>query len=372
MDWVPLNDLSRSITEHRPRLDAAIAQVLTSGWLVLGPQHDALAAELAAYLGGDELGDVHVVPVGNGTDSLELALRAVTGADRSIVVTAANAGGYASTAARRAGLTVRLADVEPRTHCLGVAEVAAAVGEHPDRVGAVVVTHLYGRAAPVGDLVRWCRPRGIPVVEDCAQALGARTSQGPVGTIGDVGTLSFYPTKNLGALGDGGAVVTRSPELAERVRLLRQYGWSAKYTISVPGAANSRLDELQAAVLRVRLELLDGWNARRREILRRYAAVPATGARVLPAEGPDHVAHLGVLECDERDRVIERLTAAGIRTDIHYPVPDHRQPAWAAEHVEARLPVTEALAGRVLSLPLFPELRDDEIERVCDALAGLD
>jgi dTDP-4-amino-4,6-dideoxygalactose transaminase len=357
---VPLNDLSRALQSERAELLDAMTRVVDSGWLVLGPEHTAFESELAGFLGVR-----HALGVASGTDALELAMRAVVPADRPVVVTAANCGGYSTTAARRAGLTLRYADVDEDTHLLTPATLAPVLS--PD-VGAVVVTHLYGRSADVAAIRAVCEPHGIRVIEDCAQALGATRPEGRVGSLADVAAFSFYPTKNLGALGDGGAVATGSDDVAATVRELRQYGWQGKYTIGRTGGVNSRLDEVQAAVLRTRLPRLDAGNARRRAVLGAYAAAAPAGVRVLPADGPDHVAHLAVVVTDERDRLVAHLAEHGVRTDVHYPVPDHRQPAIAAEHADVHLPVTERLAARVLSLPLFPELTDDEVARVAAAL----
>jgi aminotransferase EvaB len=216
------------------------------------------------------------------------------------------------------------------------------------------------------------RSRGIALLEDCAQAAGAGAPGSRAGSLGDVAAFSFYPTKNLGALGDGGAVTSPRQDVADRARRLRMYGWSAKYEVGHDGGRNSRLDELQAALLRVRLAHLDAWNEARRAIVARYvAAADGTGVRVLPAVGPDHVGHLAVLVAQDRDAVRDALTAAGIQTDVHYPIPDHQQKPFFAEHAEVSLPVTELRSGQILSLPCFPELTDAEIERVCAALKGL-
>ena len=362
MDWVPMNDLSRALSVERSALTEAFSDVLSSGWLVQGPQHDAFESELAAYLGVP-----HVVGVASGTDALELALRAAMPPNRSTVVTAANCGGYTTTAARRAGFNVRYADIEHDTLCVDAKHLAAVLDS---TVGVVVVTHLYGRAADVATVLEVCEPLRIVVLEDCAQALGAITPIGRVGSLGDVAAFSFYPTKNLGALGDGGAVATSSEVVADTVRALRQYGWHGKYTITQDGGRNSRLDELQAAVLRRRLQRLDAWNARRREIVTAYSDVASARVKVLPADEPGHAGHLAVVLCDDREELRTHLAGLGIRTDVHYPIPDHKQPAFVAEHRSLELPVTEWAAKRILSVPVFPELRDDEVERVCDALAS--
>jgi len=362
MEPVPMNDLGRALACERDALMRAFSDVIASGWLVQGPQHESFEAELANFL------DVpHVLGVASGTDALELAMRAAMPAGRSTVVATANCGGYAATAARRAGFAVGYVDIDPDSLLLDIGHLASVVS---DSVGIVVVTHLYGRAADVGAVRRICEPHGVVVLEDCAQALGAIATGGRVGSLGDVAALSFYPTKNLGALGDGGAVATRSSAIANRLRALRQYGWGKKYTIDQDGGRNSRLDEVQAAVLRMRLSSLDEGNQRRRDIITAYREASSDRLRVLPVNGEWHVGHLAVVVTDERDKLRGHLAAHLIQCDVHYPVPDHLQPAFAAEYALASLPVTLWAASRVLSVPVFPEMRDDEIARVADALAA--
>jgi dTDP-4-amino-4,6-dideoxygalactose transaminase len=360
---VPLNDLLRGFSNHREELLAALVRVAESGWYVHGPEHDAFQREFADFIGVG-----HCVGVASGTDALELAIRAVGEGREGTVLTAANAGGYTSTAARCAGRHVTYADVDPTHLCLSPASVEPAL----DGVAICVVTHLYGRMAPVEQIVQLCHDRGVAVIEDCAQSVGAQRGGRRAGSFGDAATFSFYPTKNLGALGDGGAVLTSDPELAASLLRLRQYGWTSKYSIGVGGGRNSRLDEMQAAVLRVRLPHVLGWSERRRQIIGRYAAAAAgTRLSMLPVAGEDHVAHLAVALTADRDEVVAMLAAAGVRTDVHYPVPDHCQPAFADELAPVSLPVTEETAGRLISLPCFPELTDDEIEEVCDVLRRL-
>jgi len=285
------------------------------------------------------------------------------------ILNAANCGGYTTPAARRAGLRVSFADVDPETLCLSRETVEAALG--PD-VRAVVVTHLYGLLAEIEEIATLCWERGASVVEDCAQAAGAQREGRRAGAFGDAAAFSFYPTKNLAALGDGGAVSTNRDDVAETVLRLRQYGWEQKYEVTVRGGRNSRLDELQAAVLRIRLRHLDEWNERRRSIVSRYAEALAPDAgRFVSRDGADYVAHLAVVVAENRDGVRALLEAAGIATDVHYPIADHRQPAWAEEYDDLNLPVTEHAVEHVLTLPCFPELTEDEIERVCVVLRGL-
>lgn len=362
MEWVPMNDLSRVMADQRVALVEEFSGVLASGWLVQGPQHMGFESDLAEYIGVDSS-----VGVASGTDALELALRASMPTGRSTVVTTANCGGYSTTAARRAGYTVRYVDVSRESLCIDAAHLAEIVD---DTVGVVVATHLYGRAADIPAVRKVCEPLGIVVLEDCAQALGARTPEGAVGALGDVAAFSFYPTKNLGALGDGGAVAARSEAIADKVRTLRQYGWSGKYTIEYDGGRNSRLDEVQAAVLRLRLRGLDKGNARRRDIISKYEGASSNRVRVLSADSAAHVGHLAVVISEYRDELREHLASRRVKTDTHYPIPDYKQPAFAAEYPSFELPVTEWATQRILSVPVFPELREDEIERVASALAS--
>jgi dTDP-4-amino-4,6-dideoxygalactose transaminase len=361
---VPLNDLKRGYDSLAAPLQEVAARVLASGWYVHGPEHQAFEREFAEYLGA-----AHCVGVANGTDALEIALKALDPAPGSVVVTAANAGMYSSTAIRRAGLRPRYADVDPDTLLLTADTVGSVLD---DDVSVVVVTHLYGRLADVNGIREVLRARGIALLEDCAQAAGAGVPGNRAGSLGDVAAFSFYPTKNLGAFGDGGAVTTSREDVAQRARRLRMYGWTAKYEVGEDGGRNSRLDELQAALLRVQLSHLDEWNETRRSVIARYvAAAEGTSVRVLPAEGPDHVAHLAVVVADDRDAAREAMTAAGVQTDVHYPISDHQQKPFVAEHAAATLPVTEERSGQIFSLPCFPELTSDEIDRVCAALREL-
>lgn len=357
VDRVPFHDLDRSLKMQREKLLSAAATVVDSGWLVHGKQHSAFEAEFSAFIGSE-----HVIGVASGTDALELSLRALAGSKRSTVVTVANAGGYTTAAAIAAGLEVRYVDVDPRTHCLDHTRLEAALD---DDVMAIVVTHLYGRLGDVAGVREVIGTRPISIVEDCAQASGAFDAQGRAGSLGDLAAFSFYPTKNLGALGDGGAIATSDNDLAERIRHLRQYGWIAKYDVGVSGGRNSRLDELQAAFLRTRLPQLSSDNERRRAIISEYRAAAPPSIRVLPAEG-GHAGHLAVVVTDSAQSLARHMEGLSIGTAIHYPIPDHRQRAWKVDG--AWLPVTDELTGRVLSLPCFPEMTSHEVAAVCNGL----
>jgi dTDP-4-amino-4,6-dideoxygalactose transaminase len=356
---VPFNQTAREYRALQPELESAVLGVLRGGQYVHGGEHAAFERELADYLGSGS-----VVGVGNGTDALEIALRAVGTTARSEVVTAGNAGGYAAAAARAIGAQVAVADIDPLTLLLDPASAAAAC---TDRTSAVVVTHLYGRAADVSAL-RALLPAGVAIVEDCAQAIGAHTAGGRCGTLGDVGTFSFYPTKNLGALGDGGAVSCRSPELADTVRSLRQYGWSERYVVGRGGGRNSRLDELQAAALRVKLPHVDGWNSRRREIVSAYADAAAGTSLTLPMPAAGDVGHLAVGRHPRRDEFARQLGERGVATAVHYPVADHLQPALGARPGPTGATEAERSCAEVISLPCFAYLTDAEVEHVCAAI----
>lgn len=361
---VPFNDLARGTSADRGEIDAAIARVLDRGWYALGPENAALEEELAAVVG-----TAHAVLVASGTDALQLAMQALGAGPGSLILTAANAGGYASSAARQLGAVLAYADVDPSTLLLTpeTLDAACARGAVP-RIA--VITHLYGAAADMTRIMDWAAESGVLIIEDCAQALGARHADAPVGSFGHAAAVSFYPTKNLGALGDGGAILTSDDGVAERARSLRQYGWSPKYRVVVDGGRNSRMDEMQAAVVRVRLPHLDELNERRREIHRRYeAALLGHRTRPVNTAGSSFAAHLAVLQADDRDGAIAHLSAAGIATDIHYPVPDHRQSIASPD--SAPLPATERASERVLSVPLFPELTDAEIEIITARIGEL-
>lgn len=357
---IPFNDLRRAV-DAGEEVAQAIERVARSGRYLLGEETACFERELAEYLGVDE-----VVAVASGTDALQLALTALAVPGQEIL-TAANAGGYATLAARRCGLTVRFADVDEGDLLLTPDAVERAL---TPRTSVVVVTHLYGKMARVEEIREVCSARGVRVLEDCAQAAGARARGALAGAVGDAAAFSFYPTKNLGALGDGGAVATSEKTLAARVRRLRQYGWGAKYEIAEDRGGNSRVDEIQAAVLRTRLPHLDESNRRRREIARRYAeALADTPLRMVHGDGEDYVAHLAVVRTQHRRLLAAELGVRGVATAVHYPRPDHKQAVLCA--AETCLPVTERACEEVLSLPCFPELEDEEVDSVCSSLRAV-
>jgi dTDP-3-amino-2,3,6-trideoxy-4-keto-D-glucose/dTDP-3-amino-3,4,6-trideoxy-alpha-D-glucose/dTDP-2,6-dideoxy-D-kanosamine transaminase len=362
VSFVPLNDLGRGLTADRSRLLEAVTRVIDSGWSILRDEVAGFEQEFAEYVGAKG-----GVGVANGTDALELSLRAVGVCAGDEVITVANAGGYSTVAIVAIGAVPVFVDVDRITLNIDPLRVVEAMSS---RTKAVVVTHLYGHAARVGQIVRSLEGSGVAVVEDCAQAHGARDEGVRVGAIGNVGAFSMYPTKNLGAVGDAGLIVSRDESTLDRARTLRTYGWDEKYHMAVAGGRNSRLDEMQAAILRARFPLLEQHNARRRGIAQHYR----NAARSIDFVGhldDAHAAHLCVFRHPDRDRVRGYLGSLGIGTDVHYPIADHRQPALAAVpfRVAGKLIETDAACAQVLSVPNFPELTDDEVERVASALA---
>jgi dTDP-3-amino-2,3,6-trideoxy-4-keto-D-glucose/dTDP-3-amino-3,4,6-trideoxy-alpha-D-glucose/dTDP-2,6-dideoxy-D-kanosamine transaminase len=359
-----LNNLSERIAAYQPQIKAAVDRVIASGWLVLGPEVKGFEQQFAAYLGA-----AHCLGVANGTEAIEIGLRALGIGRGDTVGTVANAGAYTTTALMSIGARPHFIDVDLDTQVAGLAHVKAAIEAG---VNAVVVTHLYGLGAPeIREIAQLCAEHKVPLLEDCAQAHGARVAGQRVGTFGDISSFSFYPTKNLGALGDGGAVVTNNAQFAEKVGRLRQYGWTSKYSVEVPGGKNSRLDEIQAAILKDLLPFLDDANARRREIARRYNAGIKHSALVLPAgKGDEYVAHLYVVRSRARDSLREHLRQRDIASDVHYPIPDYRQPVFGEEFAGVRLANTERLAAEILTLPCYPEMTDAAVDSVISAVNG--
>jgi dTDP-4-amino-4,6-dideoxygalactose transaminase len=341
---------------HADEIRAAIERVLASGHYILGPEVEAFEREFAAYQGGGD-----AVGVANGTEAIELALRAVGVGRDDAVATVANTVSATVAAIEQIGARAVFVEIEEATMTMS-ARALARVFEQNAAVKAVLPVHLYGHPADLRAIVDISRAHGAKVVEDCAQAHGASVGGRKAGTWGDAAAYSFYPTKNLGALGDGGAVFTRDAAVAERVRWLRQYGWRQRY-VSESAGRNSRLDELQAAVLRVKLRHLDCENARRRELAVRYLSGLA-GAKVrLPevAAAAEPVWHQFTIRTPQRDKLLEKLASQGIRCGVLYPVPIHRQPAYA-QPVE--LPVTEQACAEVLSLPIHPAIGPEDVDRV--------
>jgi dTDP-4-amino-4,6-dideoxygalactose transaminase len=359
---VAFNDLARATALLRDELDAALARVLDSGWYVLGGEGAAFESEFATYCGAD-----HAIGVGSGTDAIELALRALDIGPGDEIVTQANTCIPTISAIERAGATPVLCDVKPETATIDLESFRGAIGP---RTRAVVPVHLYGQCGDIDGVATVAADFGVEVVEDCAQAHGATIRDRQAGTIGRIGCFSFYPTKNVGALGDGGAVVTDDADVAERLRRLREYGQTARY-VHVDRGVNSRLDEIQAAVLRAKLTRLRTWNQRRNEIAKTYDEALAGGSVRPLSRLPDrrHVFHLYVVAAEDRTAFRAHLESQGVRTLIHYPQPVHGYPPYRAlGNGPVPLDNSERLCREVVSLPMYPELNDDEVERVAVAV----
>jgi dTDP-4-amino-4,6-dideoxygalactose transaminase len=357
---VPFLDLRPAHDELREGIAAAIERVIASSHFVLGPEVEAFEHEFASFCGA-----AHCVGVGNGMEAIELVLRALGIGPGDEVLTVSHTAFPTAAAITAAGATPVFVDVDPETFTMRPDRLAEAMTE---RTRAVVPVQLYGRAADMEAIRAVAGAAGVPVVEDAAQAHGASQGGRRTGTLGLAAAFSFYPTKNLGAMGDGGAVVTDDGELAERVRRLRNYGEKSKFVNVEPGL-NSRLDELQAALLRVKLPLLERWNAERRRIASLYDELLDGSGVVTPAPDPGHVYHLYVVRSARRDALREHLEAAGIGTQIHYPTPVHRQAAYReGTRTAGSLETTDALAGTILSLPAYPGLTDDQVRAVAEAV----
>ena len=360
---IPFLDLRAAYLELKPEIDAAIARVLDSGWYILGTEVEAFEAEWAAYCGC-----AHAVGVANGLDALTLALRALDIAPGDEVIVPSNT--YIATWLAVSAIGAKPVPVEPdpATHNIDPNRIAAAI---TPRTKALLPVHLSGQPADLDPILAVARNHNLAVVEDAAQAHGARYKGQRIGAHGDVVCWSFYPGKNLGALGDGGAITTNRPDLADRIRVLRNYGSRVKYTNEVQGT-NSRIDPLQAAVLREKLRVLDDWNDRRRCLAGEYLDALAGTGLTLPAvpSWAEPVWHLFVVRHPERDAIHQQLNAAGIGTLIHYPIPPHRQQCYAEETGNDSSPIATRLASEVLSLPMGPHLAMPQVAQVASALQG--
>jgi dTDP-4-amino-4,6-dideoxygalactose transaminase len=371
---VPAGDLKLQYHAIRDEIDAAVREVLESGWYILGRQLEAFETEFAAYCGV-----AHAVGVGSGTDALHLALMACDVGPGDEVITTPTSAMATVSAIQMAGATPVFVDVDPATLTLDPDAAAAAI---TPRTRALLPVHLYGHPAAIGPLAALGERHGLALIEDCAQAHGARFEGRLVGTFGVAGCFSFYPTKNLGALGDAGAIVTRDAALAERMRMLRNYGEQPgkRYHHVIPGV-NSRLDEMQAAILRVKLRHLDDWNEQRRAIAAGYSAGIRNAAVRPPTEQPwaRQVCHLFVVRSPYRDALRDHLARHEVGTQIHYPVPLHLQaavagrgdrgePTFGPRGRRGDLPNAERAAAEVLSLPIYPELTEGQRRHVVDAV----
>ena len=347
--------------EDAADIAAAIDRVVRSGWYILGPEVRAFEEEFA-----QACGSAHAIGVGNGTDAITLVLKALGIGPGDEVITTPLSAAFTALAVLMAGARPVFADIDPQRHTLHADAVRAAI---TPRTRAILPVHLYGQAADMDALMTVATSHGLAVIEDCAQAHLCTVGGRPVGTVGVAGTFSFYPTKNLGALGDGGAVVTQDAALADRIRRLRNGGQSTRYHHPDAGL-NSRLDELQAAILRARLPRLPEWTRRRQSLAARYrVALADVSVSVPPASDPGHVFHLFVVRSRRRDALQAHLAQAGVETLVHYPIPISRQEALMASH-PAVCPEADRACGELLSLPMHPALSEEAVGIVAGAVAS--
>ena len=353
---------------NKQEIDAAISRVLNSGWYILGKEVEAFECEFATWLGVK-----HAVGVASGTDAIELALRSAGIQAGDQVATVSHTAVATVAAIRRCGAVPLFIDIEPDYFTMDPSSLESGIVA-ASNVKAVVVVHLYGQMADMPAILEIARKYELVVIEDCAQAHGASLNGKKAGAWGDLGCFSFYPTKNLGALGDGGAVVTNDESLANSVFALRQYGWDDE-RISLIDGVNSRLDELQAAILRERLQRLDADNHERQEIAKIYRKeLESVDSIVMPAlrEDCEHVYHQFVIQVKNRNQIKEELTQKGVATAIHYAKPAHLHPAYCdKQFTPVSLSHTESTVENILSLPMFPELSVEAAYRVVDAIKGI-
>ncbi len=355
---VPFLDLSRQYLAMKNEIDAAIARVFDRAWFILGVEGEAFEREFANYLGAK-----HGVGVGSGTEALHLALLACGVEPGDEVITVPNTAVPTISAISFANAVPKLVDIDPNTFTMDVRQVEAAI---TSRTKVLMPVHLYGQTADMKPLLDIARKHNLRLVEDACQAHGATYGEQRAGTLGDAGCFSFYPSKNLGAYGDGGFVCANDPEIDQRLRLLRNYGQTKRYYHATKGF-NSRLDEMQAAALRAKLVYLDNWNASRWELAKKFDRLLQDLPITLPkvAAWGNHVFHLYVIRTPRRDQLCSFLAERGIQTIIHYPVPVHLQEAYRDLNIPAgSLPEAENAAREIVSLPFYPEMREEEIESI--------
>jgi dTDP-3-amino-3,4,6-trideoxy-alpha-D-glucose transaminase len=359
---VPFVDLRAGYQLLQEEIDQAVSNVLNSGWYILGEEARQFENEFAEFCGVP-----YAVGVASGTDAILLALRACGIGPGDEVITVSHTAVATVAAIELSGAKPLFVDVEPLSYTMDPAVVESTITRH---TRAIVPVHLYGHPADMEAIQAIAKHNDLFTIEDCAQAHGAKYHGRIAGSMGDVAAFSFYPTKNLGAFGDGGMVLTANPEIAGRLQQLRQYGWERRYVSEIKGF-NSRLDELQAAILRVKLRYLEAGNNVRRHIAELYAKQLRDLPLVLPqvASACEHVFHLFVVQTERRDELLVHLKSQGIGAAVHYPVPVHLQPAYHnLGYGPGSLPVTETVAGQILSLPIYPEMSDEQVDAVARAI----
>ncbi len=359
---IPLADPRAAYKEHSDQIKAALDSVLDSGKYILGGEVSAFEKDFANFIGLN-----HCVTVNSGTDAIVLALKALGIGAGDEVITVSHTAVATVAAIELCGAIPVLVDVDPKSYCLNPEMLQTVLS---GKTKAILPVHLYGHAADMPSIMTFAKEHGLFVIEDCAQAHGTSINGQTVGTFGDVACFSFYPTKNLGAIGDGGAVLTNQSALAEKLRLLRQYGWRERYVSEMQGL-NTRMDEMQAAILNIKLPYLSGDNIRRGKIADFYNRHLHEAGFILPteAENVTHTWHLYVIQTDNREDLFAYLRQNGIGYGVHYPQAVHQQGAYRNRLKGANnLPVTEALVSRILSLPMYPQLPLEDVSKVCEKL----
>ena len=367
MQNIPLNDLSRISPDEVADLTHMFTQICASGSYLKGTFTTQLESDISA-----RFASWPTIAVANGTDALTLAVASLQLSQSSRIAVVPNAGGYSSIAVRRLGLSTTFVDVDPLTAQMSPDSLRSVLESDPN-IGAVIVTHLYGLCGEIEQIASICTSFSVPLIVDCAQSIGAEYNGQTGGTFGDLATLRFYPTKNLGGLGDGGAVVCRDVATANMVRELAQYGWSRRYVIDSLNGFNSRIDEIQAAILCSRLPSLDHSNSVRRTIIERYSEATSKPRRLISSQDKNFVGHLAILVTPSRDSDAALLQAEGISTGTHYPLLDPEQPAWSQleKQWKSLIPNATNLNTQILTLPCFPTMTEDEITRICETLSTL-
>jgi dTDP-4-amino-4,6-dideoxygalactose transaminase len=356
---IPVFNISRQHRQIRAELVKAMSKVLDSGCYILCGEVEAFEKEFSEFIGTS-----HAVGVASGTDALYISLKALDIGPGDEVITVSHTAVATVAAIVQTGATPVLVDIFEESYTMDPARLPAAINA---RTKAIIPVHLYGQAADMDAILAIADKRGISVIEDCAQAHGALYKGKKLGSLGLMGAFSFYPTKNLGAMGDGGIIVTRDESIARKIRLLRQYGWQERY-ISTLSGINSRLDEIQAAILRIKLKHLDTWNQKRRAWAEAYGRYLSHVAKPPELADRTHVYHLYVIATPRRQDLMAYLKGRGIGTAIHYEVPVHLQGAYSKSILYEKLPITEKICSQIISLPMYPELTAAEIGEVSDAI----
>lgn len=358
---VPFGNLKAHYHAYKREIDEAVQRVLDSGYFILGPELSKFEKEFEEYLGSG-----YVSGCANGTDAIYLALAACGIGLNDEVLVVAHTAVPTICAIRQTGAQPKFVDIDPDTYTMCVKDLESKITE---KTKAIVPVHLYGQMADMDAIMELAKKHNLKVIEDCAQSTGALYKGRMAGTIGDFGTFSYYPSKNIGAFGDGGAVATNSRENYDRLNMLRNYGQSKRYYHDTEGI-NSRLDEIQAAILSAQLPYVNEWNVRRREIAQRYTeGLKGVVETPKESEGGVHVYHLYVIQTDDRDQLIEFLLEQSVQALIHYPIPAHLQKAYAyLNYKPGSLPNTEKATQRIVSLPMYPELTDDEVDYVIESV----